>query len=98
VDQVLPDFDQDNLLARLDTIPGVGSTTAQVIVAEIGTDMSRFANANRLASWAGLAPGKNQSAGRNYSAKMAPGNRHLRNILIEAAHAVGHTKDNYLAA
>jgi transposase len=98
VEQLLPPFDQDQLLARLDTIPGVGSTTAQIIVAEIGTDMTRFANANHLASWAGLAPGKNQSAGRNYSAKIAPGNRHLRNILIEAAHAVGHTKDNYLAA
>jgi transposase len=98
VDQLLPPFDQDDVLARLDTIPGVGPTTAQIIVAEIGTDMSRFADANHLASWAGLAPGKNQSAGRNYSAKIAPGNRHLRNVLIEAAHSVGRTKDNYLAA
>ena len=98
VDQLLPPFDQDDLLARLDTIPGVGPTTAQIIVAEIGADMSRFADANHLASWAGLAPGKNQSAGRHYSAKIAPGNRHLRNVLIEAAHAVGRTKDNYLAA
>ncbi len=98
IDQLLPTFDQDALLARLDTIPGVGLTTAQVMVAEIGIDMSRFTDANHLASWAGLAPGKNQSAGRNYSAKIAPGNRHLRNILIEAAHAVGRSKDNYLAA
>ncbi len=98
VDQLLPVFDQDDLLARLDTIPGVGLMTAQVMVAEIGTDMSRFADANHLASWAGLAPGKNQSAGRNYSAKIAAGNRHLRNSLIEAAHAVGRSKDNYLAA
>lgn len=98
VDQLLPPFDQDDVLARLDTIPGVGPTTAQIIVAEIGTDMSRFADANHLASWAGLAPGKNQSAGRNYSARIAPGNRHLRNVLIEAAHSVGRTKDNYLAA
>jgi transposase len=98
IEQLLPAFDQEAILARLDTIPGVGPTTAQVIVAEIGTDMSRFADANHLASWAGLAPGKNQSAGRNYSAKIAPGNRHLRNILIEAAHSVGRSRDNYLAA
>lgn len=98
VEQALPAFDQDDLLARLDTIPGVGQTIAQVIVAEIGIDMSRFATASHLASWAGLAPGKNQSAGRNYSSKIAPGNRHLRNILIEAAHALAHTSDNYLAA
>ncbi len=98
IEQRLPAFDQEAILARLDTIPGVGPTTAQVIVAEMGTDMSRFADANHLASWAGLAPGKNQSAGRNYSAKIAPGNRHLRNILIEAAHSVGRSTDNYLAA
>ena len=98
VERALPVFDQDNLLARLDTIPGVGPTIAQVIVAEIGIDMTRFASASHLASWAGLAPGKNQSAGRTYSAKIAPGNRHLRNILIEAAHALAHTTDNYLAA
>ena len=85
-------------MARLDTIPGVGPTIAQVIVAEIGIDMTHFANASHLVSWAGLAPGKNQSAGCTYSSKIAPGNRHLRNILIEAAHALAHTKDNYLAA
>src|SRR6266568_10595 len=50
VDQLLPPFDQDDVLARLDTIPGVGPTTAQIIVAEIGADMSRFADANHLAS------------------------------------------------
>ena len=60
--------------------------------------MSRFASASHLASWAGLVPGKNQSAGRTYSARIAPGNRHLRNSLIEAAHALAHTTDNYLAA
>jgi len=98
IEALLPPFDQEDLLARLDTIPGVGPTTAQVIVAEIGTDMSRFPSANHLAAWAGVAPGRNQSAGRNYSGKTPPGNRHLRNILIEAAHAVGRSQDNYLAA
>jgi transposase len=98
IETLLPPFDQEDLLARLDTIPGVGPTTAQVIVAEIGTDMSRFPSANHLAAWAGVAPGRNQSAGRNYSGKTPPGNRHLRNILIEAAHAVGRSRDNYLAA
>ena len=98
VERALPAFDRDDLLARLDSIPGVGPTIAQVMVAEIGIDMTRFATASHLASWAGLAPGKNQSAGRNYSSKIAPGNRHLRNILIEAAHALAHSTDTYLAA
>src|SRR5258706_9225184 len=67
--KLLPLFDQDDLLARLQTIPDVGPRVAQVIVAEAGIDMSRFQSAAHLAAWAGLAPGKQESAGRNYSAK-----------------------------
>ena len=93
-DHALPAFDHDHLLARLDTIPGVEFFHRL----GLGIDMTHFADASHLASWAGLAPGKNQSAGRTYSSKIAPGNRHLRNILIEAAHALAHTNDNYLAA
>jgi transposase len=96
--KLLPPFDQDDLLARLQTIPGVGEKVAQAIVAEIGTDMSRFATAGHLASWAGLVPGKNESAGRNRSAKTNKANRYLKAILVEAAQAVGHKHDSYLAA
>jgi transposase len=96
--QLLPPFDQDDLLARLQTIPGVGEKVAQAIVAEIGTDMSRFQTAGHLASWAGLVPGKNERAGRNRSSKTNKANRYLKALLVEAANAVGHTHDSHLAA
>lgn len=91
-------FDQDDEIERLDGIPGVGLQVAQAIVAELGTDMSRFPTAAHAASWAGLAPGRNQSAGRNHSAKTVKGNRHLKSILVQAAHTVARSKDNYLGA
>jgi len=91
IDKLMPPFDQDNLIVRLDEIPGVGQDTAQVIVSEIGTDMSRFPTANHLTSWAGLAPGKNESAGRNRSSRTLKANRYLRPALIQAAHAAGKT-------
>lgn len=96
--KLLPPFDQDDVLARLQTIPGVGEKVAHVILAEIGTDMRRFQTAQHLASWAGLVPGKNESAGRNRSAKTAKANRYLKASLVEAAHAVGHQRDTHLAA
>lgn len=96
--KLLPPFDQDDLLARLQTIPGVGPQVAQTIVAEIGTDMSRFISANHLASWAGLVPGKNESAGRNRSSKTNKANRYLKSMLVQAAQAVGHKHDTHLAA
>jgi transposase len=96
--KLLPPFDQDDLLTRLQTIPGVGAKVAQAIIAEIGVDMSRFQSAGHLASWAGLVPGKNESAGRNRSSKTNKANRYLKAILVEAANAVGHTHDSHLAA
>ena len=85
-------------MARLQTIPGVGEKVAQVILAEVGTAMSRFPSAGHLAAWAGLVPGKNESAGRNRSAKTNKANRYLRRILLQAGQAVGHTHDSFLAA
>jgi transposase len=98
IDQLLPPFDQDDLLARLQTIPGIGQKVAQVIVAEVGNDVQRFPTAGHLASWAGLVPGKNESAGRNHSAKTNKANRYLKAALVEAAQAVGRSRDNYLAS
>jgi transposase len=66
------------LIARLITIPGFGQRTAQVIVAETGGDMRRFATPARLAAWAGLAPGDNESAGKRKRAAARKGNQHLR--------------------
>jgi transposase len=82
----------------LDTIPGVGRETAEVIVAEIGSDMSRFPTADHLAAWAGVAPGNNETAGKQRSGKTRQGDEHLRWALIQAAHAAGHTKNSYLSA
>jgi transposase len=82
----------------LDTIPGVARQTAQVIVAEIGIDMSRFPTANHLAAWAGVAPGNNESAGKRRSGKTRKGNTALTTALIQAAHGVAHTRGTYLAA
>jgi transposase len=82
----------------LDTIPGVGRETAQVIVSEIGTDMSRFPSANHLASWAGVAPGNNESAGKHRSGKTRKGNKVLCAALNQAAHAAAGTKNTYLSA
>lgn len=96
--QAMRSFDENDLLSRLDGIPGVNRTVAQVIVAELGIDMIRFPSANHAASWAGVAPGKNESAGKNRSSKTSPANRYLKRALVEAAHAAGRSKDNYLSA
>jgi transposase len=82
----------------LDTITGVGRTAAEQIVAEIGTDMGRFASAGHLASWAKVCPGNHESAGKRRSGKTGPGNRWLRSVLIQAAWAAVKVQDSHLAA
>ena len=82
----------------LDTIPGVARQTAEVIVSEIGIDMSRFPTAAHLASWAGVAPGNHESAGKRYSGRTRHGNKALGSALNQAAHAAAKSKDTYLAA
>jgi transposase len=79
------------LIARLMTIPGIGPRTAQVIIAETGGDMTRFATSARLAAWAGLAPGDNESAGKRKKAAARKGNQHLKTAMTEAAWTVGRT-------
>jgi transposase len=78
-------------IARLVTIPGVGQRTAEVIIAETGGDMARFATAARLAAWAGLAPGDNESAGKRKRAPTRKGDRQLRTAMVEAAWATWRT-------
>jgi len=79
------------LIARLVTIPGIGQRTAEVIIAETGGDMTRFATAARLAAWAGLAPGDNESAGKRRRAPTRKGDQHLRAAMVEAAWATWRT-------
>jgi transposase len=86
-------------LEHLATIPGVGQSIAEVIVAETGADMSRFASAGHLASWAGVCPGHHESAGKRRSGKTRHGNRWLVGALGTAAMAAARTKDTtYLGA
>jgi transposase len=82
----------------LQTIPGVGRAVSEVIVAEIGVDMTRFASDAHLSSWAGMCPGNNESAGKRKSGKTRKGSRSLRTALVQAAWAATHTKATYLAA
>ena len=85
-------------ITHLDTIPGVGRHTAEIIIAEVGVETSRFPSADHLASWAGMCPGNNVSGGRRQSGRTRKGNPWLRGALVEAAHAAGRTKDTYLSA
>ena len=80
------------------TIPGVQQRTAEVIVAEIGTDMSRFPSERHLASWAGQCPGNDQSAGKRRSGTTRHGSKWLDTALTEAALAATRSNDVYLAA
>jgi transposase len=79
-------------LARLQTIPGIGLRTAQVIIAETGGDMARFPTPGQLAAWAGLAPGNRESAGRRHKTATRKGNTHLKAALTEAAWATARTR------
>jgi transposase len=84
--------------ARLDTIPGIGRFVAELLVAEIGTDLTRFPSPKHLASWAGLCPGNHESAGKRRSGKTRKGSPWLRACLVQAAHAAARTRGTYLAA
>jgi transposase len=81
-----------------ESIPGMNSATAYNLVAEIGVNMAQFPTAQHLASWAGLCPGNNESAGKRMSGTMRDGNKWLRRTLCQGAWAVSRKKDCYLAA
>jgi hypothetical protein len=83
---------------RLDTIPGVGKRAAEIIIAEIGADMSVFPTAGHLASWARMCPGNNITGGKRKPGTTGGGNRWLRETLVECAWAASRQRDSYLAA
>jgi transposase len=87
----------ESIVELLDTIPGVGRQTAEMIVSEIGIDMSRFPTAAHLAAWAGLAPGNYESAGKRLCGKTRKGNHTLRSGLMQSAHVASRSR-TYLAA
>jgi transposase len=82
-------------LTRWDQIPGINLRVAQVILAEVGTDLKQFEDAAHLASWAGMCPGNNESGGKRKSGRTRKGSAWLRRALVEAAHGAARTKDKY---
>jgi transposase len=83
---------------RLQTVPGVSQRVAETVLAEIGPRMEQFPSADHLASWAGMCPGNNESAGKRRSGRVTKGDRWLKRALVQAAWAASHTKGTYLAA
>jgi transposase len=83
-------------LALLQEIPGVDWTLAAVIIAELGVDMSVFQSVSQLASWAGVCPGNNESAGKRKSSRIPKGNVYLKTALVEAANSAARAKGTYL--
>ena len=94
-ERIAPFANQRDLLM---TIPGVHKRTAEVLISEIGVDMSTFPTPKHLASWAGVCPGNDQSAGKRRSGKTRKGSKWLRSTLTESANAAARTKNSYLAA
>ena len=88
----------DDAIERLDQVPGIGRRTAEDVLAEIGTDMSRFPTSGHLASWAHMCPGNHESAGKRKSGATGRGNPWLRTALVEAARAAARTKKSYFSA
>jgi transposase len=82
----------------LDTVPGIDRRSAETLLAEIGLNMNQFASANHLTAWAGLAPGNNQSGGKRYSSRTRQGNRTVRSLAVQIAHAASRKKGCYLSA
>jgi transposase len=88
----------EEAIKALDEIPGVGERAAQVILAEIGLDMSRFPTAAHLASWAGVSPGNNESAGKRKSGRTCKGNKTLKTTLVQCARAAVKKKGSFFKA
>ena len=90
--------DEKDFAERIQSIPGIGNTSAQEIISVIGTDMSRFPDEKHLCSWAGLCPGNNESAGKRKSGKTRKGNMMLKSTLIVCANSAVKNKDSYFHA
>ncbi len=91
-------FSWQQAMALLDPIPGVARQSAELLLAEVGVDMSRFPSAAQLCKWAGVCPGNHESAGKHYSGKTPPSNRWLRGMLVQMANAAVRCKASYFAS
>lgn len=98
IEETMAPFLDAELKEKLEQIPGVKQITVENVVAEIGVEMERFPTAGHLASWGGICPGTEESAGKRKRTRTTQGNRWLRRALTEAAWAASHSKDTYLNA
>ena len=96
IEEALAPFAQ--AVEQLQTIPGINQRVAETVLAEVGPRMEQFPSADHLASWAGMSPGNNESAGKRRSGRITKGNRWLKRTLVQAAWAASHTKGTYLVA
>ena len=94
----LPALTWQRAIELVDTIPGISRRAAEMILAETGIDMSRFASEEHFSSWAKVSPGNNESAGKRFSGSTGHGNRWLRTVLVQAAWAAVKVKGSYLHA
>ena len=85
-------------LAAWDSLPGINRRIAEIVIAEVGSDLQPFADARQFASWAGMCPGNDQSGGKRKNAKTRKGSKWLRRALIEAAHGAARKKKSYYQA
>ncbi len=98
IEAAMAPFVDEALAEKLDAIPGVNHTTIENVIVEIGTDMNRFPTADHPASWAGVCPGNDESAGKRNRTKTTKGNRWLRRALSEAGWAASHARQSYFSA
>lgn len=100
LDTMVKDYmtEYEAAILAIDELPGIGRRSAEVILAEIGTDMSRFPSAAHISSWSGLCPGNHQSAGRRKHGKTTKGNKTLKSILVECAKSARNVKGSYFSA
>jgi len=96
IDEYMPDYEE--AIKKLEKIPGVGKKSAEIILAEIGLDMERFPTAGHLASWAGVCPGNNESAGKRKSGKSRKGNKILKSTLAQSAQTAAKNKSSFFHA
>jgi transposase len=97
IEEVMSPLEQE-AVKRLDAVPGFDRRSGQVVVAEVGTDMTRFPSAHHLASWAGVCPGNNQSGGRRRDGRTRHANNWLKGALTQAAWGAGRTRRSYFSA
>lgn len=100
MDKIIDEYmiDYENSKKKLIKIPGIGKRSAEIILAEIGQDMSRFPTAGHISSWAGLCPGNNESAGKRRSGRTRTGNKILKSILVECAQSAVLRKNTFYYA